>query len=168
MAGNLSCKFFTTKDISANFYRERCHRTFIQMCTVKICYHIIWAKVLGYSFSNILPITASTYHSSNTPLHIFAVVTITTISFFYVALPVRIIPPFGLGVPNFNIGEDGGSAEVCVQAVANVGVLERTVSVMLSTQDGTAVGKTHYYVGNISWASRINYHSSVLAKCMCL
>ena len=42
--------------------------------------------------------------------------------------------------PNFQAAENGGPVQVCVQAVANAGVLKREVTVTLSTEDGTAVG----------------------------
>ena len=48
------------------------------------------------------------------------------------------------GTPNFGVGEGDGPVEVCVQAVAIAGVLKRTVSVMLSTRNGTAAGKITY------------------------
>lgn len=51
-----------------------------------------------------------------------------------------IVPPAVGGPPSFNVGENDGAVEVCVQAVANAGVLKRAVTVMLSTQDGSAIG----------------------------
>ena len=56
---------------------------------------------------------------------------------------MKIVPPPGSVEPNFVVNEGSGFVEVCVQSVFSVSVLKRTVSVMLSTQDGTAIGKIH-------------------------
>ena len=57
-----------------------------------------------------------------------------------------IVPPVGSTVSNFNVGESGGFVQVCVQALGNPGVLKREVVVILSTEDGTAVGERLIYL----------------------
>ena len=58
----------------------------------------------------------------------------------FTAIPVTIVPPAGSVIPNFSVGEGSGPVEVCVQAVATLGVLERAVTVILSTQNELALG----------------------------
>ena len=53
---------------------------------------------------------------------------------------MSIVPPTGGTGASFTVQESAGSVTVCVVASGAAGVLKRDVSVMLSTQDGTATG----------------------------
>lgn len=59
----------------------------------------------------------------------------------FTAIPVLIVSPDNSVVSNFVVTENGGSVEVCVQAVKTPEMLERAVTVMLSTHNGTATGR---------------------------
>ena len=77
--------------------------------------------------------TAANNRSNNNSIHVLDV-------HFFTAIPVLIVSPEGSVIPNFIVSENDGPVEVCVQAITTAGMLERVVTVILSTQNGTALG----------------------------
>lgn len=57
-------------------------------------------------------------------------------------ISVMIVPPMVGGPPIFTVPENGGPLEVCIQVVtpAGMAVLGRPVTVVLRTEDLTAIG----------------------------
>ena len=68
---------------------------------------------------------------------------LTLIHNFSTGVPIRIVPPPGVGVPNFEIPEGNGPLLVCVEInnPFQQDILAKTVTATLNTADGSALGK---------------------------
>ena len=85
-------------------------------------------------------------------------------------MTIGLVPPPGLNVPSYQIPENSGPIEICVEVTAGTVIQGQTVTVTFSTSDGSAQRKLYsvshrdhvILLTNVSFARKGSNHHAEL------